>query len=60
MAEEVVRQRVDKFHAHLDVCTQCRNNPFGLCAVGAALLFGLASHLKEAVKTPHGKAILRR
>jgi hypothetical protein len=26
------------FHDHLDVCAQCRNNPFGLCAVGAATL----------------------
>lgn len=28
----------DAFHAHLDVCRQCRDNPFGLCAVGGPLL----------------------
>lgn len=26
------------FHAHLDGCRQCRENPMGLCAAGAALL----------------------
>jgi len=26
------------FHRHLDECSQCRNNPFGLCDVGAVLL----------------------
>lgn len=25
-------------HDHLDVCAQCRDNPFGLCAVGAIAL----------------------
>jgi len=29
---------IDKFHNHLDVCKQCRDNPFGLCTVGASLL----------------------
>tara|TARA_R110000824_G_C14922365_1_gene647854 strand:- start:213 stop:521 length:309 start_codon:yes stop_codon:yes gene_type:complete len=26
------------FHDHLDKCRQCRENPMGLCAVGAAKL----------------------
>lgn len=26
------------FHAHLDACRQCRENPFSLCASGAILL----------------------
>ena len=26
------------FHAHLNVCAQCRNNPCGLCPTGADLL----------------------
>ncbi len=26
------------FHAHLNVCTQCREQPFNLCAVGEPLL----------------------
>ena len=43
-AEETVYQRIDKFHAHLDVCSQCRNHSFDLCASGAALL-------KEAAET---------
>jgi len=25
---------VDSFHAHLDECSQCREHPFNLCAVG--------------------------
>lgn len=27
------------FHAHLDVCSQCSNNPFALCQVGSDLLY---------------------
>lgn len=26
------------FHAHLDVCAQCRNAPFGLCPEGTRTL----------------------
>ena len=37
-AKETAYQRIDKFHAHLDVCSQCRNHPFGLCPTGAKLL----------------------
>jgi len=33
-----IYQRIDRFHAHLDICSQCRNNPFGLCSTGAKLL----------------------
>ena len=33
-----VYQRIDKFHAHLDICSQCRNHPFNLCPTGAKLL----------------------
>jgi hypothetical protein len=28
----------DEFHAHLDVCNQCQDNPFSLCATGASLI----------------------
>lgn len=28
----------DHFHAHLDSCSQCRNNPMALCFMGAVLL----------------------
>jgi len=29
---------IKDFHAHLDDCSRCRNNPMGLCPVGAKLL----------------------
>ena len=28
----------DKFHAHLDECERCRNQPFNLCPTGAAIM----------------------
>ena len=28
----------NKFHDHLDVCKQCREHPFALCAAGEKLL----------------------
>lgn len=28
----------DAFHAHLEVCAQCRDHPFALCSVGVALI----------------------
>ena len=36
--EKDVSVGIDKFHAHLDVCNQCRNHPFDLCPTGAQLL----------------------
>ena len=33
-----VYERIDKFHAHLDVCSQCRKHPVGLCVTGFKLL----------------------
>lgn len=32
---------ISDFHAHLDVCQQCENNPFDLCPVGSNILFQL-------------------
>ena len=29
---------IDRFHAHLDVCEQCREHPFELCEIGELLL----------------------
>lgn len=29
---------IEDFHAHLDACKQCRENPFELCVVGGLLL----------------------
>ena len=34
------------FHEHLDECARCRNQPFGLCPEGAALLRQDALKLK--------------
>jgi hypothetical protein len=28
----------DIFHNHLDICKQCRENPFGLCVIGSNAL----------------------
>ena len=33
---------IDVFHAHLDVCRQCREHPFALCKFGEALLLKTA------------------
>lgn len=43
MASEIVYQKIDKFHAHLDICSQCRNHPFDLCSIGARLLIDAAT-----------------
>jgi len=45
MTTETVIDRIKKFHKHLDVCKQCNNHPFDLCAEGAKLL-------KDAAVTP--------
>lgn len=37
MSEQII-EAIDKFHSHLDVCVQCRDNPFGLCRAGSDLL----------------------
>lgn len=36
----------EEFHAHLDVCHQCRTHPFALCATGLALLAHVESGWK--------------
>ncbi len=33
-----IRPHRDAFHAHVDVCPRCINQPFDLCAEGKALL----------------------
>ncbi|GAH83684.1 unnamed protein product, partial [marine sediment metagenome] len=46
--KDEVHQRTKRFHAHLDVCSQCENHPWGLCATGARLLKEAATgHLQE-------------
>lgn len=32
------KEAADRFHAHLDECKQCREQPFDLCPTGAELL----------------------
>ena len=39
--------RINKFHAHLDICEQCRKHPFDLCEVGAKLLKEAAVVVEE-------------
>ncbi len=29
---------MNKFHEHLDICEQCRDNPFNLCPSGEIIL----------------------
>lgn len=43
---------IDHFHAHLDVCEQCRNHPFNLCRKGYVLLVAAA-----AVSQPTGASL---
>lgn len=37
---------IEKFHAHLDLCEQCREHPFDLCIAGAQLLVATAGPSK--------------
>jgi len=42
---------IDRFHAHLDVCEQCREHPFDLCRVGGRLLHeGVVFSIEEKVE----------
>lgn len=43
-AGQAVLASMNNFHAHLDICKQCRDRPLYLCAVGELLLgkFGKA------------------
>ena len=43
---EDVYERIDKFHAHLDICSQCEHHPFNLCSTGAQLLREAATGAK--------------
>lgn len=42
----------NRFHAHLDVCAQCRNNPMFLCVTGARLLRREAEGERRLEGTP--------
>jgi hypothetical protein len=43
-------REVDRFHAHLDQCRQCRDNPFKLCCVGIMLMEQIKAALAAAEK----------
>lgn len=45
-------ESMDKFHAHLDECEQCRDHPFGLCPSGSALLLATADDGAVVRETP--------
>lgn len=32
------QENINHFHAHLDDCRQCRDNPFDLCPIGVVLI----------------------
>jgi hypothetical protein len=38
------------FYNHLDGCSQCRDNPFNLCLLGAQLLAAAATHCSNATE----------
>jgi hypothetical protein len=42
--------RIDLFHAHLDLCSQCKNNPFNLCSIGATLLLQAWKNPSKEIK----------
>jgi hypothetical protein len=48
----VVKKREPRrdFHAHLDECRQCRDNPFALCLEGARLLSETATAAWQAAR----------
>jgi len=42
---------IDRFHAHLDICEQCREHPFQLCPTGVLLITSAVADLAvEATK----------
>jgi hypothetical protein len=43
---ELLTPEHNAFHAHLDVCSRCRDRPFDLCAKGYALLVAAAASIK--------------
>ncbi len=47
MTQQEQYARIDKFHAHLDICSQCEQHPFNLCSTGARLLKEAATMCKE-------------
>lgn len=44
------KNAIDAFHEHLDKCSQCRENPFGLCAEGVKLITATQTSPKKGQK----------
>ena len=55
-----MRMPGDLFHAHLDLCQQCREHPFDLCVIGANLLYAEATETETAVSRAFARAFERR
>lgn len=47
MSDEL-KSAMESFYAHLDLCEQCRENPFALCSTGTTLLLEFARLHKSA------------
>jgi hypothetical protein len=45
-------EAINTFHAHLDICKQCAENPFDLCKEGLALLKATRPTSKLAAYCP--------
>ena len=51
-AQKKAEAEIEKFHAHLDVCKQCRDHPFDLCPVGAPLLMAAGNAAAQSIALP--------
>lgn len=49
-------EQMERFHAHLDECDQCRNHPFALCAKGGPLLRATVDD-SEVPEPPEGTCV---
>lgn len=43
---------IEKFHAHLDLCEQCREHPFDLCEAGGRLLVAAGESAAKTLGVP--------
>lgn len=51
MSERTI-EAIDRFHAHLDHCTQCRTTPFDLCPEGRRRLLATGLMTLQLVPKP--------
>jgi len=50
--QEKIERVMVEFHRHLDLCTQCREHPFGLCKEGE--VFARMFSVRDSKKTKGG------